>query len=109
MTQFTPDEAKARDIQKMGEVLGQQYHALWQELSWLHAKWNEYVELFGKKSSRIELLNQAAPSFFHLVQTSLWEDILLHIACLTNPPTSLGIKTNLTICNLPNLITDCEL
>jgi hypothetical protein len=104
MAQFTAEEAKARNIEKMGHALGEQYSALWQEVAWLHAKWREYVELFGTGSSRVDLLNQAAPTFFRLIQDSLWEDILLHIARLTDPPRSIG-KCNLTICNLIALAT----
>ena len=57
-------------------------------------KWEEYLELFGKTSSRIHLLNQSAPVFFKIVQDSLWENIILHLARLTDPPKSAG-KNNL--------------
>lgn len=89
----------------MGVELGGLYHALWNELAWLHSKWSEYVELFGTKSSRIELINEAAGHFFGLVQDSLWEGTILHIARLTDPPKSAG-KENLSIQKLPTLICD---
>jgi hypothetical protein len=54
------------------------------------------VQLFGAKESRIDLLNRAAPRFARLLQDSLWEDVLLHIARLTDPPKSMG-KSNLSI------------
>ena len=57
-------------------------------MAWLYTKWGEYVELFGKTPSRIDLLNQSAPIFFRIVQDSLWENVLLHITCLTAPPIS---------------------
>ena len=87
----------------MGEGLGTIYDALWQQIAWVHAKWSEFVVVFGTKESRIELLNKTAPSFFHLVQDSLWENVLLHVARLTDPPTT-GKKQNLTIKRLPGLI-----
>ncbi|GHD46910.1 hypothetical protein SAMN05216429_10956 [Marinobacter persicus] len=101
----TAEEARKAYIECMGQQLGEQFHELWQELAWLYAKWAEYVELFGTRSSRIDLLNQAAPHFFKIVQDSLWEDVILHIARLTDPPRSSG-KENLTIQALPELIDD---
>lgn len=62
------DEAKQEYIGAMGDVLGLLYHALWQEVAWLHRKWHEYVELFGTKDSRIHVLNEAAPTFFRIVE-----------------------------------------
>lgn len=106
MTNYrTAEEAKLEYIKCMGKPLGKLFHALWQEVAWLHSKWAEYVELFGTKPSRIELLNEAAPLFFRIVQDSLWEDTILHIARLTDPPKSVG-KDNLTIQAIPNLVND---
>jgi len=102
------EEAKQDYIMVMGDELGSHYHALWQELVWAYRKWNEYLELFGTKSSRIELLNNAAPSFFYMYQTMGWEDALLHLARMTDP-TKPGNKHNLTIQWLPQLIPDAAL
>lgn len=104
-TQRSAEEAKQHHIDQMGDALGSVYHALWNELAWLYAKWGEYVVLFGTKSSRVELLNQAAGFFFRIIQDSLWEDVLLHIARLTDSPKSAG-KENLTIRRVLNLIED---
>jgi hypothetical protein len=76
-TSNTPEEVRQQHLDLMGEEIGSLYHALWNELAWLYAKWGEYVEMFGTKSSRIELVNQAAGHFFRVVQDSLWEDALL--------------------------------
>ncbi len=99
----TAEEVKQYHVHVLGEDLGPLYHALWNELVWLYWKWEEYEELFGKKPSRIELINKAAGYFFRIVQDSLWEDTLLHITRLTDPPKSAG-KENLTIRKLPDLI-----
>jgi len=104
-TTRTADEARDHYIEKMGESLGAIYHHLWQELAWLYAKWNEYVTLFGTKPSRVELVNNAAPHFFRVVQDALWEDTILHIARMTDPPKSTG-KTNLSVQQLPKLVSD---
>jgi hypothetical protein len=91
----TAEESKADHIEGMGEELGRLYDALWQEVAWLHMKWREYATLFGTSPARVELLNKAAPSFFRVIQDSLWEDVLLHIARLTDSPRSMG-KRNLS-------------
>jgi len=104
-TTRSAEEAKQNYIAVMGEPLGSLFHALWQEVAWLHRKWDEYVELYGTKASRVDLINQAAPAFFRIVQDLLWEETLLHIARLTDSPKSAG-KENLTIQRLSPLIID---
>ncbi len=106
--QETAEEVKQHHIEGMGRDLGSFYHSLWNELAWLYSKWGEYVELFGTKPSRIDLINRAAGYFFRIVQDSLWDDSLLHIARLTDPPESCR-KENLTIQRLPLLIDDYAL
>lgn len=99
-----PDEILQNHINSMGKKFGTYFNALWNEVAWLYTKWSEYVELFGKNPSRIDLLNDVAPTFFHIIQESLFRDILLHIARLTDPPKT-GKKENLTIRKLPDLIS----
>jgi hypothetical protein len=106
MSEFSVEELD--NIAKMGRELGIQYSHLWQEVAWLHAKWGEFTVLFGSKKERIDLLNQAASGFFKIVQDTMRDDTFLHLARLTDPPKSSG-KENLTIQNLPNLITDATL
>ncbi len=92
----TAAESKADHIVRMGKELGSIYDALWQEVARIHKKWAEYVALFGTNSTRIELMNEAAPSFFHTVNDALWENMLLHISRLTDPPETLGKGGRLT-------------
>ena len=106
-THRTAEEAKAEHIRLMGDELGTIYAALWQEVAWVHGKWSEFVALFGTRESRVDLLNAAAPAFCGLVQDSIWENVLLHVARLTDRPgtgTGTGKKQNLTIQRLPMLI-----
>jgi hypothetical protein len=88
--------------------LGRNFDALIQQLTFAKWKWGEYVTLFGTSEKRIELLNSAAPQFFNLLDGVMWEDILLHIARLTDSPTSAG-RGNLSIRSLPALIDDAAL
>lgn len=102
-THRTAEEAKAEHIRLMGDELGTIYAALWQEAASVHGKWSDFVTLFGTKESRVDLLNAAAPAFCTLIQDSIWENVLLHLARLTDPPAT-GKKQNLTIQRLPMLI-----
>lgn len=101
----TAEESKDANVIAMGEELGLLYSALWQQIASLHLKWAEYVVLFGTKESRVKLLNAAAGQFFRVVQDTLWEDTVLHIARLTDSPASVG-RPNLSIRRLPGLIDD---
>lgn len=105
MSFHTAEESKQANINAMGQELGPLYDAMWQQVAWLHQKWEQYVELYGTKESRLTLLNQAAPLFFRVVQDTLWEDVLLHIARLTDSPQSMN-KANLSIRRFPAAIDD---
>src|SRR5881296_1227370 len=102
---LTADEVREEHLASMGPHLGPVYNALWNEVAWLHAKWHEYKELYGEKPPRLELLNRASGFFFRIVQDTLWEDTLLHLARLTDPSRSAG-RQNLTVLQLPSLVND---
>lgn len=104
----TVEQAKQNYIDLMGENLGREFHALWQEVARLYGNWGQYVELYGTKRSRVDLLNKTAPFFFRIVQDALLEQTILHVARLTDPPKS-GGRANLTIRRLPGLIEDTRL
>ena len=103
-------QVKQDFIRQMGQELGSLFFALWVELTWLNLKWKEYSELYGhvdprKGKSRIDLLNKSAATFFRVVQVSLWENVLLHIACITDVPKTCG-KNNLSIKRLEGLVQE---
>lgn len=100
---LSAEQAKTRNIEAMGNELGQLYSSLWQELVSLHRKWGYFVQLFGSKQDRVELLNKTAPDLFRTIQDLLWEDALLHLARMTDAPKSIG-KENLTIRSIPQLV-----
>ena len=77
-------------------------------MTWLHAKWLEYRKLYAQSEERIDLLNGTAAFFFRVVQDVLWEDVLLHIARLTDLPDQ-GRFKNLTLRRLPEAVPDQHL
>lgn len=105
MVDQSSEDKKIEYIDKMGEPLGTQFHALWQEIVLLHINWKEYVTLFGTNEKRIDRLNKAAPAFFRMIQDELWSTTLLHIARLLDPPRSVG-KANLTVRNFTGLVDE---
>jgi hypothetical protein len=64
--------------------------------------------VFGTSKERIDFLNEAAPDFFASLQSTLWDDVLLHLCRLTDPAKSAG-KPNLTLQCLPALISNPSL
>lgn len=108
MRHKSPQDVRHEHLEKMGPELGSIYSGLWNEVAWLHAKWDEYVVLFGTKPSRIKLLNRAAPRFFRIVEVTLFEETLLHIARITDASQTAG-KDNLSIRRLPDIISDDSL
>ena len=106
--ELSPEEVRAAALESMGASLGELYDILSNQVSWVHFKWKQYRGLFGANQERIDFLNVAAPAFFAELQQLLWDDILLHICRLTDPPKSAG-KANLTIACFPALISDADL
>ena len=90
------------NIETLGQDLGGLYTELWQDLARLHLKNEEYLALFSANPARFELLNRSAPQFFTMVQSCLWNDILLGITRISDKPNT-GKNTNLTVHRLPEL------
>ena len=99
----TPD-MEQQHLEAFGDQLGPIYHALYNEVLWLHMKWLEYRKLYAGSADRTELLNSTAPFFFHVVQEVVWEDVLLHIARLTDPARDSNNNENLSLFRLPESI-----
>ncbi|EAQ37535.1 hypothetical protein NB311A_04469 [Nitrobacter sp. Nb-311A] len=108
MSYQTAAQAKEKYTAKMGDKLGPQFHELRQEVIYLNRKWMEYITLFGTKPTRVQLMNATAPVFFRTVQDVFYDDMLLHIARLTDP-SQMGKFSNLTFQNLSDLINDEKL
>jgi hypothetical protein len=100
----TAEEIRGDHIRLLGEQLGAVYHELYSEYYWLRLKWQEFVTLFGS-AARVDILNASAPAYFHMLQDTLSDDILMHLARLTDSPRSMG-KSNLTFMALPELVTE---
>jgi hypothetical protein len=101
----TPEEVLAELKLALGSELGQAFHQLQNDLVWLHMKWGQYRTLYGTSPQRVEMLNEAAPLLFRIVEDVLWDETLLSIARLTDHPGE-GTRQRLTVRQLPPLIAD---
>lgn len=99
------EELRAEYVRKMGAGLGRLCHELQDELWWSRHKWSESQELFEKGPERIELLNTVASNFFYFLDQLLFENAMLALCRLTDPP-EIGLYTNLTLMRLAESIPD---
>jgi hypothetical protein len=104
---LTGQEVLNEAISAMGSPLGDVYHALGDEVAWLHLKWSDFRELFAS-ADLVDVLNSAAPAFFHDLQRQSWEDLLMHLCRVTDRTKTFG-KDNLTIRLLPDLVSSQQL
>src|SRR6266436_6552325 len=102
---MTGDEMKQRNIDTMGEALGIQYTALFQEFASLNLYWKEFLELFATNDKRITRMNKSAPGFFQMLQEQQFETNMSHLARITDSSAT-GGKQNLTVRSLPELVGD---
>jgi hypothetical protein len=99
-------------IRAMGPHLGELCGELQDDFDWLRSKWSEFRELFGKGEDRIDLLNLVASNFFFFLRRLLFEDAMLHLCRLTDPPKTrlrAGDRENLTVMALAEMVADPSL
>lgn len=92
----------------MGSDLGLRCCELRDDFDWLRRKWNNFQELFGKGQERIDLLNTVASNFFYSLHRLFFEDAMLHMCRLTDPPRMRDRET-LTVMALTDTISDLAL
>jgi len=95
-TEKTPEDALKETVKAMGEPLGRLFHALNAQVAWLHVKWRNFRTLYGHTEKRIGVLNRVAPAFFHYLQESSHEAVVMHLCRITDPPRT-GSHDNLTV------------
>lgn len=93
--QKTEEDIRREKTVAMGAELGELHFLLWNDLVWLHFEWQQFMDLFGADATRIDIMNEAAPRFFWSLERVLWQDILLSLSRLADPPGT-GGQQNLT-------------
>jgi len=70
-------------IDALGEDFGREHHAVWNQWCSALSRHDELLELFGTRE-KVDVLNAVAPTFFADVQGLFWNDLVLHVARLTD-------------------------
>lgn len=103
-------DGNAQNVPAMMPDLRQLYQELRDDFDWLRRKWSTFQELFGNDNpGRIELLNTVAPNFFHIYMRQSFEDTMLHLCRLTDPPKARsrnGDRESLTVLAISNMLSD---
>src|ERR1700730_6623153 len=107
-TERTEAQIRNEKIAQMGLELGELHFLLWKDLTWLHFEWDQYFVLFGTDPSRVDVMNKAAPRFFWSLDRVLWQDILLALSRLSDPPGT-GGQQNLTFLRLLRVLPNGDL
>jgi len=80
-----------RDDEKVLMILQFQTHKLVYH-------WRLFIQLYGSKKENVEVMKAVAGEFFGIVQKLLWDDVLLSIGKLTDPPKN-SAQENISIEN----------
>jgi hypothetical protein len=99
----TSQELEESAIRILGANLGLAYHHMYSEIAFLKIKWSEYKKIYLVSNDQVKFLNDYAPFYFSMNQKIMINDILLHIAKLTDKEETFGHK-NLSIRNLESLL-----
>ena len=99
-------QVRSRHIRDLGPDLGPVFNLLQNDVTWLHARWKLYRQLYARSPERVDFLNKVAGHFFGVIQNTLYEDVLLNLARLTDPPRSGSGQDTLSLRALPPLIAD---
>ncbi len=106
---MSEDEVHVEYVRAMGSDLRQLCVELRDDVDWLRRKWSSFQELFGKGQERIDLLNRAASNFFYFLNQLFFEDAMLHLCRLSDPPKTrlrTGDRDNLSVLALSALVSD---
>ena len=81
------------------EEISEIFEKLRTEIVWLHGRWIIFEQLYATSPERVDLLNETASSFFHILQTVLIDDVLMYIGRLTDKPETGrgGVNKNLSL------------
>ena len=89
---MSPEKMLAPDLEEL-------FHPINNEVTWLHTIWELYLQLYCATDKNYDIMNSTAPQFFAILQNVLFEQLILIVGRLTDPPTTLG-KENASIAML---------
>ena len=72
------------------------FDVLNKEVTGLHTVWELYVQFYGTSGENFEIMNASAPQFFAILQTMLFNELVMILNRLTEKATTLG-KANASL------------
>ena len=91
----------------LGRDFGRVFNGVRSSWAWAVVRRNEYNALYSN-IEYLEVMNRLAGNFFGVMQRLLWDDLLLCVTRLTDPPKSAG-RENLSVAQLLNFCKDPKL
>ena len=104
----TPERTRADYQEKLGDELGKIFDLIRSEWCELRELWTAFENLFASGPERVELMNSVSGNFFGRVDRYFFEAAILAICRLTDPALT-GRNKNLSLKQLPDLISDQEI
>ena len=90
------------ELKLLPPPLRESFQKIDSEVIWIHGRWIIHGQLFSTSKERVKILNEAAGTFFYVVQRSLLNSIILGLSNLADPAESYG-QSNLSLETLLNL------
>src|SRR5262245_56126852 len=76
----------------MPPPLASVFGPLWEDVASLHEEWEVFRRLYMEGQAEVDLMNEVAPGFFHIVQGALLNSIILRVCRLTDPVETRKVK-----------------
>ena len=69
------------------------FEALNKEVTGLHTIWELYIQFYGTSDENFEIMNASAPQFFAILQSILFNELVMILNRLTEKATTFGKVT----------------
>jgi hypothetical protein len=83
--------------------LNELFKAVNHEVTWLHKVWELLNQLYWSGAENFEIMEATAPHFFGILRTMLFEEMIMIVNRLTDPPITRG-RTNASFERLIGLV-----
>jgi hypothetical protein len=96
--ELSPDKVLPAGIEEVFKPVSE-------DVTWLFTLWELYLQLYGTTDEHYEVMNSSAQHFFAILQTVVFEQLIVTIGRLTDPAETFG-KPNASIAGLTERISN---
>lgn len=101
------NEARQELIQALGQDNGELVDNLRTDCASLRLYWRIYRSFFGTSKERVDMLNSISGTTAHVLESSLWHEVIFRICRLSDPKTGFrGKSKNVSITRLEDLVEE---